>query len=297
MDTAIILFVYNRPNHTENVLNGLERNNIKELFVFGDGIKEEKDKMNVELTRELINKINWCKVNVEYSNENRGLANSVIYGITKVFNMGYKKVIVLEDDCVPKDDFIDYMKSAFEFYENDEKIMHISGFGLPLKQKIEKSTYITPYPCSWGWGTWKKYWEKCNFYLDDEYKDLLNDTKEIEKFNSSGSAFSEFLHMQLDGKVNSWLIRWYYYIFKNNGLCVWKTKSSISNNGFDGTGVHKVKFDRFNQKNIYDEKELRFESNKNLNKKLIKEFKRYFINKSFKERFKTVVYMYTGFVL
>ena len=297
MDTAIILFVYNRPEHTRKVLDGLKNNNIKELYVFGDGIKEAKHKENVELTRRLINDINWCKVRVEYSNKNRGLANSVIYGISKVFKMGYKKVIVIEDDCIPKSDFIEYMEKAFDFYEKDERIMHISGFGLPLKQEIKKSTYITPYPCSWGWGTWKKYWEKCDFYRDNEYKSLLNDPKQIEKFNSSGSAFSEFLRMQLEGKVNSWLIRWYYHIFRNNGMCVWKTESSIVNDGFDGTGVHKVKFDRFNQRFSDYRKSLVFEEDNTPNKQIIKEFKRYFIDKSFKERFKTLVYMYTGVIL
>ncbi|MDV4150306.1 hypothetical protein R0131_05620 [Clostridium sp. AL.422] len=297
MKTAVILFAYNRPLHTRKVVEGLKRNDIKELFVFCDGIKNENHKEDVLKTRKIIDDINWCSVKKNYSVENKGLAKSVIYGVTSVFNLGYERVIVVEDDCIPKDDFIEYMNEAFDFYEDDEKVMHISGFGLPMKQKIQRSTYLTPYPCSWGWGTWKKYWMSCNFEDTDEYEKLLKDEKEIKKFNYSGSAFSDFLDRQLNGKVNSWLIRWYFHIYKNDGVCVWKTKSDITNDGFDGTGVHKVKFDRFNQKE--DEFELVYEFEESIIPKnnIIKEFKRYFIDKSFSERLKTVIYMYTGIIV
>lgn len=297
MKTAVILFVYNRPTHTAKVIEGLKKNKIEKLFVFADGIKDNSHAGDVMKTRNIIDNINWCEVIKEYSDENRGLAASVIYGVTKIFNEGHDRVIIVEDDCVPDRSFIKFMNESFDFYENDKKVMHISGFGLPLNQKIEKSTFITPYPCSWGWGTWKKYWEKCDFNDIQGYQTLLNNKEDIKLFNESGSAFSEFLKMQLEGKVNSWLIRWYYHIYKNNGVCVWKTNSSITNDGFDGTGVHKVKFDRFNQKNNKTEKVFSFEGNNVPNKKIIKEFKRYFINKSFKERLKTVVYMYTGIII
>jgi len=299
LQTAVILFVYNRPNHTRKVVEGLRENNIKELFVFGDGIKNEEHEKDVLETRKIIDSIDWCVVNKEYCENNRGLANSVIYGVTKVFNMGYDRAIILEDDCIPNDSFIKYMNEAFDFYETDERVMHISGFGLPLKQKINKSTYVTPYPCSWGWGTWKKYWIACNFNDIDAYKNLLNNKTEVEKFNLAGSAFSDFLQRQLTGKVNSWLIRWYFHIYKNNGVCVWKTNSSILNEGFDGSGVHNVRFDRFNQKvrKKEVEHEFEFESCNVPKTKIIREFKRYFIDKSFLERAKTIIYMYTGIII
>lgn len=297
MKTAVILFIYNRPEHTRKVVEGLKKNNINKLYVFGDGIKSEEHKLNVLKTRSIIDDINWCEVEKEYSTENRGLAKSVIYGVSKIFDLGYKRVIVVEDDCIPSHDFIRYMNDAFDYYEKDDKVMHISGFGLPLRQKIDKSTYITPYPCSWGWGTWKKYWKTCDFNSIKEYKELLNDKDELQKFDKAGSAFSDFLDKQLNGRVNSWLIRWYYHIYKCNGVCVWKTTTSIINDGFDGTGVHKVKFDRFNQKQDKQESEFIFEKSNIEKEKIIKEFRRYFINKSFSERLKTIIYMYTGMVI
>lgn len=290
----VVLFVYNRPEHTLKVLEALKENNIEKLYVFSDGPKLEADLPKVKKVREIVSNINWCEVEYEFAEKNRGLAESIIYGVSKVFKVGYDKLVVLEDDCVPSPHFMNFMREAFEFYEDYDNVMHISGFGLPIKKYTESDVYFTPYPCSWGWGTWRKYWEACDFYQYENYKILLQNESLRKKFNYAGEAFSEFLEMQLKGQINSWLIRWYFYIFQNNGLCVWSYHSYINNKGFDGSGVHGNKIDRFNQK-LKSDKEINekivFEENIVVNEDLIKEFRRYFMGKKLSERMKTVLYL------
>ncbi|MBK0007173.1 glycosyltransferase [Bacillus sp. S35] len=298
MKNAVILFVYNRPQHTQRVIEGLKKNHIEKLYVFSDGAAKEVDQQLVNDTRNLIKNIDWCEVEAVYHTNNKGLAESVINGVTQVFSKGYERVIVLEDDCVPNENFVSFMNSAFDYYENDDEIMHVSGFGLPINKYTNSDTYFTPYPCSWGWGTWSKYWKECDFYQHSAYKELLENEVDIKKFNYAGQAFSAFLEAQIQGKVNSWLIRWYYHIFINNGKCVWSYESLIKNKGFDGTGAHKVKYDRFNQKNIcVNKSEFVFENNKKINSKLIKEFRRYFIGRSMTEKIKTILYQLTGLIV
>ena len=41
MKTGIALFVYNRPEHTKRVLEGLKKNNINKFYIFADGPKTE----------------------------------------------------------------------------------------------------------------------------------------------------------------------------------------------------------------------------------------------------------------
>lgn len=296
--TAIMLFIYNRPAHTKRVLEGLKENNITELYVFSDGPKNEEDYEKVLETRRLIENISWCKVYNSFRNDNIGLANSIINGINSIIQKGYESFIVLEDDCVPKKEFIDYMKTALEYYEKNEKVMHISGFGLPIKKYTNADVYFTPYPCSWGWASWAKVWKKCDFNQIENYKLLLSDKEVKKKFNYAGEAFSDFLQMQLDGKVNSWLIRWYYHIFMNEGTCVWSYNSFIENTGFDGSGVHQNKLDRFNQKNnLMTNKVLILEDDLNYNKKLIREFRRHFMGKKIIEKIKTSIYLLTGLII
>ena len=60
----IILFVYNRPKHTETCKNALKKNTLakaSQLYVFSDAAKKEKDFENVNKVREIINKIDGFK--------------------------------------------------------------------------------------------------------------------------------------------------------------------------------------------------------------------------------------------
>lgn len=299
-EAAVVLFVFNRPDHTKEVLKGLKKNKIKKLYVFGDGARTEEEKKQVEEVRDLIKNIDWCEIEVNFSDSNKGLANSVIQGVSYIFTKGYDSVIVLEDDCVPAENFISFMNQALCYYNNDDEVMHVSGFGLPIKKYTNADSYFTPYPCSWGWGTWSKYWNKCNFDNTEEYKCLLQNKDEIREFNYAGEAFSDFLRLQLEGKVNSWLIRWYFHIFKNEGKCVWVYDSLIKNEGFDGSGVHNNKIDRFNQKHLDTnniKKDFIFENNKKYNEKLIREFRRHFMGKKYIEKIKTTIYLLTGILI
>lgn len=300
-DTALVVFAYNRSNHIIKTLTSILKNNInfENTFIFIDGPKDniEDRKKVLEVTNLVKNTIKIRpEIKVFCNSNNKGLAISVIEGINYVFeNTNCEKVIVLEDDCNPDFVFFEYMNKSFDFYEifnrkSHRKVMHISGFGLPLRTHLQTNNpsinYLNSYPCSWGWGTWKKYWIDCDFNDTQYYNEVLNSPNLKRDFNKDGSAFSEFLEKQLNGEVNSWLIRWYAYLFKNNALSSWKTLSSIDNSGFDGTGNHRVKFDRFNQsvkyKNIYSAKnpqQLFNFSEDTSGLKCSNEFKRYFINK------------------
>ena len=43
---------------------------------------------------------------------------------------------------------------------------------------------------------------------------------------------------QTDEKTNSWAIRWYWTNFRRNAYILSPTKSLVSNEGWDGSGVH-----------------------------------------------------------
>ena len=56
----IVLFVYNRPKHTLQVINALKLNKEiggSELFIFSDGVKEGADDSAVQQVRRLISRL------------------------------------------------------------------------------------------------------------------------------------------------------------------------------------------------------------------------------------------------
>jgi len=193
MKTGIALFVYNRPGHTQEVLKGLRRNNISKLYVFSDGIKDEKDNDSVDKVRNLIDSLNWCDTEIIKNKENEGLANSIVYGVNYVLKR-HERIIVLEDDCVPSDDFIAFMEKCFDKYENNEKIMNVTGYSSPINipSDYPYDIYFSYRSSSWGWGTWRRAWK----YFDRSKSILAEIEKSSnlrKKINRAGEDLIPFL--------------------------------------------------------------------------------------------------------
>jgi len=237
-ETGITLFVYNRPYHTQKVLEGLKANNISKLYIFSDGSKNEKDKAAVKEVRSLIKNIDWCEIKIHISPANKGLADSVIDGVNYVLSK-HERIIVLEDDCIPSNDFISFMEVCFEKYEESEEIMSISGYNPPINipTNYKYDIYFSYRLCSSGWGTWKRAW---NFF--DRNNSLLNEIEESKDFKRrvlmAGKDLIPMLEKQIKGEVDSWAVFYALNIVKNNGFCINPVRSRISNIGFDNSGIH-----------------------------------------------------------
>ena len=124
----IVLFVYNRPNHVKmnlRKLNAIREVENTELFIFSDAANGEGDKEAVEEVRQFIddftvNESRFKSVKVFLSETNKGLAESIINGVSKIIHQN-GRVIVLEDDLAMSNDFIEYMNDALDFYSIKRK--------------------------------------------------------------------------------------------------------------------------------------------------------------------------------
>lgn len=247
MLAPIILFVYNRKDHTAHTLEALKQNKLaaeSSLFIFSDGAKSEEETEKIEDVRRLLyhyQKGNSFKnVQIAETKSNRGLAASVISGVTKIISE-YGKAIVLEDDIVTAPDFLIYMNKALEYYEKDQRIWSISGYTLEMKslKKYRQPVYFGYRASSWGWGTWKDRWELVDWEMKD-YPDFIQDPERCKKFNRGGEDMCKMLACQMEGKIDSWAIRWCYHQSKRNMLTVYPSVSYVRNIGCDGSGTHSA---------------------------------------------------------
>ena len=124
----IVLFVYDRPWHTHQTLEALKSNLLAEnslLIIYSDGPKEEatdEQLSNIKEVRKLIREKKWCgQVEIIESDCNKGLAASIINGVTKVVNE-FGEIIVLEDDLVTSKGFLKYMNDCLELYASEETV-------------------------------------------------------------------------------------------------------------------------------------------------------------------------------
>jgi len=239
----IVLFVYNRPDHTLRTLEALMDNELAEqsqLYIFADGPKAnstEFNKSKIHEVRKLINSRQWCgNVDVMQFKENRGLAESIKKGVTEIVNQ-HGKIIVLEDDIVTKPNFLRYMNDALDFYQSEDRIMHIGGF-VPLTSLFGKlpETWLSRFMSCWGWATWKTSWNQAN-WSERELYEQIKEPKVRYDFNLEGVLnFHEQLENNINGSINTWAIKWFASIFLCNGLCLYPSHSLTKNIGFDGTG-------------------------------------------------------------
>ncbi len=236
----IILFVYNRPCHTCQVVEALQKNILakeSKLIIYSDGFKSDKDKKEVESVRKYIRTISgFVDVEIIEKTKNFGLAKSIIEGVTEVINR-YGKVIVLEDDLVVSPFFLDYMNSALQIYESEDKVASIHGYIFPVKHQLPETFFLRGADC-WGWGTWKRAW---NFFEKDSNK-LLKEIKKrklTSQFDFGGGyPFLQMLKMQTRGLVDSWAIQWYASTFLKEMLTLYPGRSLVKNIGIDGSGRH-----------------------------------------------------------
>jgi hypothetical protein len=238
----IAFFAYKRPEHTKQSLESLAQNEgaeLSELFIFCDAPKKPEDQEAVTQVREVVRSKQWCgKVHIIEREQNLGLANSIIQGVTELCSK-YGKVIVLEDDLILSPFFVDYMNTALNLYEDTPEVMQISGYMFPVELKHTKTDAIfLPFITSWGWATWQRAWNHFDPTMSG-YSELKNNRKLRKEFNLNNSyPYFEMLENQLNKKIDSWAIRWYLSTFMLNGITLYPTHSLVKNIGFDGSGVH-----------------------------------------------------------
>lgn len=281
----IVIFVYRRVDKTKNLISLLSKNHLaseSEVFIFSDGSKGEKDKKSVNEVRDYIDSIesdrSFKRVIVKKADCNHGLAESIITGITEVISK-YKKVIVLEDDLILSDTFLEYMNECLEFYKDDKRIWSISGYTPDLfsLESYDKNVYLCYKSFSWGWGTWKDRWDLVDWDVKD-YNSFRFNLMERTKLSRGGDDLLGMLRDQMKGRLDSWAIRWGYSQMKHDGMTIAPRYAYSVNDGLDGSGTHSVEADVKQYKN-----ELKSSSKVNWcyddlepDKKIISEYKKLF---------------------
>jgi SAM-dependent methyltransferase len=234
----IVLFVYNRPWHTQQTVEALQKNKLaseSELFIYSDDAKNDDARVSVDEVRKYIDNITgFKKITVIKRDKNWGLVDSIIDGVTKIVNE-YGKIIVLEDDLVTSPYFLKFMNEALEFYKDEKKVWHISGWNYPIETAGLNDVFLWRLMNCWGWATWANRWE---YYEKDVYKTMQEFSKDdIKRFNLDGvEDFFGQATANYEKKINTWAIFWYATIFKHEGLCLNPAQTFVENIGLDASG-------------------------------------------------------------
>jgi putative methyltransferase (TIGR04325 family) len=238
--TPVVLFVYNRVVHTRRTVESLLGNPVSsnsDLIIFSDGPKNCDNFDDVQKVRDYISSIEGFKsVKIFSSDINKGLAESIIYGVTDVLS-DYESIIVLEDDMIVSPHFLTYMNDGLKQYQNDDRVISIHGYVYPIADELPETFFLKGADC-WGWATWRRGWNLFN--LDGQFLlDELDRRKLRKKFDFNGSFnYSGMLQGQIKGSNDSWAVRWHASAFLANKLTLYPGRSLVHNIGNDSSGTH-----------------------------------------------------------
>ncbi len=241
MLAPIALFVYNRPVHTRKTLLALEANKLAEqsdIYIFSDAAKTSEDIDEVNKVRSIIREPwKFKHIYIIERGQNKGLANSVIDGVSQVVQK-HGKIIVLEDDLETSKFALTYFNNALNHFEDQEKVMQVAGYMYPVEQpKTLPETFFFRVASSWGWATWDRAWKHFNPDINALTHGFKR--KDIKAFSVDHTEnFWKQVKQFKAGKINSWAIRWYLSVYKQGGLVLYPRHSYIQNTGTDGSGTH-----------------------------------------------------------
>jgi len=239
----IVAFVFNRPDHTKKMLSALAANalaNESELFIYADGPKpngNEVTKKAIKEVHDYINKLKGFKnVSIIKREKNFGLAANIEDGVSAIVKK-FGKVIVLEDDIVTAPYFLTYMNNALDFYENEDRVMSISGYMYPNSYGAQlPETFCYNVPLCWGWATWDRAWKHYNKNAVELWSQLFS-LNEWSKYDAFGGEYlSSQLAQNISGKIKTWFVKWHSSVFLQNGLTIFPSVSLVDNIGFDNSG-------------------------------------------------------------
>ena len=239
-DISVLLPFFNRPITFSQVFAQVRKARPSRLFLYQDGPRGEHDMEGIIACREIASQIDWeCDVHKQYLSKNQGCDPSIYRALVWAFSQT-DKLIILEDDCVPSLSFFPFCKEMLDRYENDRRVMMISGFNVDeVSPGITADYFFTSAFSIWGWATWKRVaelWDSSYSFMDDAFN--MQQLKSLVTQRRSRPDIMKMFHdHSTSGKEYFETIVQAAMLF-NTGLAVMPSKNQINNVGLTADSTH-----------------------------------------------------------
>ncbi|MBF0188892.1 MAG: hypothetical protein HQL50_13300, partial [Magnetococcales bacterium] len=247
MNCAILFTIFNRPETTRTVFDAIRKARPSRLYVAADGPRSERpeDVALCQHARQLATEVDWpCTLHTHFQDRNMGCKYAMISALDWFFSLE-EAGIILEDDCLPHQDFFTYCLWALETYQQDRSVWHINGnnFNAPSELFGDNTTAFTSLAQAWGWATWRDRWFKCEhnaFYLMS-----FSRTAYPQWRLSLEAKWNKLKHIrELQTGLSIWDYGWQVTILNHQGRCLSSRANLISNLGDGPSATHTPVDDR-----------------------------------------------------
>lgn len=221
----VLLVAFNRPDTTLQVFEHIRKAQPLKLYVALDGPRKNKEGEEIlcQEVKKVVENVDWpCEVFYKINEENKGAEVTESSAISWVFETE-EYAIILEDDIIAPLSFFNFMQEMLERYKDEPRIVTVTGSNFtPIKLPGNADYFFAKYGHSWGWGTWKRVWEKFNLnievadnHLDPDFlKTICNSRAEVDYYKKMFQSIKD------NGKGNS--------TWDTIGLYIFRVMDSIS---------------------------------------------------------------------
>jgi len=246
----IALSTYSRLGHLKQTVAALQKNiraEESELYIFSDAPKLG-DEEKVQEVRDYIHTIDgFKKVYIFERKDNNRVANN--RGGIRMLLEKYGKIIFIEEDVVTAPFFLNYMNDALRMYENDDRVLAITGYAPPVKypDDYEYEIALGKRSFFWSFAIWKKEFDEIymSITMKDYWKIRLNPYLSYQYKKAGEDVIPQLRHIA-NGMVEALDIRADYTMFQLKKFILHPRYSMIQNKGLDGSGEHwTISTDKF----------------------------------------------------
>jgi len=233
--SPILVLAFNRPRALGVLLQRLQTAGDRRVYFAVDGPRANRpdDAPLVAESHRLIRDSGLAgPERCLFRDANVGLRRGVSGAISWFFERE-PEGIILEDDCIPGDDFFPFFDWALDRFRLDHRVKMISGFNrFPEPHRAESFFYIRT-PLVWGWAAWRRTWNE----YDAEFADWDDPAalRRLRAWCGSRPAFDHWVSQARiirEGKLSSWAKALGWSVQREQGLVVLPKVSLIQNIGF-----------------------------------------------------------------
>ena len=233
-EQPVLLVVFLRADNITRQLEVLAKTN-RSVYISIDGPRTQEDKKLQEnvykaIKNFILKKRNKVKVLVR--KENVGIACAVVTALDWFFSE-QQQGIVIEDDLDFDTDFLTFMDYSLLKFNQDSRVMMISGNNYLSLGEQEPHGWMTNFPQTWGWATWASRWRilRMSFSKSD-----LPNARFL--FDPKYWFFWIGKIRTLNRRIDTWDIPIAYQMYTSGGLCVLPPVNLCSNVGTDSFATH-----------------------------------------------------------
>jgi hypothetical protein len=247
----VLIITYDRLEHLKKSITSL-RNNIyadqTDLFIASDFQRSDSEANKVAAVRSYLKSIDGFKsVMVFELDKNLGALENCLSALQVIFDR-YDRFIILEDDIVSAPGFLKFINQAFERYGENARVFSITGYCPPIEipSSYRYDAFFLKRMSAWGCGMTKDRYTSVLEISRKEYDEFVANKELSRAFvQGGGEDMLVMLKNVAYGSLEALDVRFMYTQFMKGQYTVYPTQSLVVNIGFDGTGIHCGKTDRF----------------------------------------------------